>query len=616
MTAPIRYTLSPYAPVAHLFQVVLTVPIPAQHGQVFYLPAWIPGSYMIRDFSKNILEISAASEGQPVPLTQLTKNSWQAQPVRETLVLYYKIYAFDLSVRGAYLDVQRGFYNGTSVFLAARNYEKEPCALEILPPEGDAYTEWKVATSLPTSGADKKTGFGGYQASSYDELVDHPVEMGIFSRLRFKVCGLEHEFVVSGRHRGDLNRLAKDTKRICEYQVSLFGEPPPFRHYVFMLFVGKDLYGGLEHRSSAALMANRDDLPQQGVKEIEDGYLKLLRLISHEYFHAWNIKRIKPAAFSPYDLTQENYTRLLWAFEGITSYYGDLTLVRCGLISPERYLHLLAETITALECGAGRFKQTLEQASFEAWTKYYKQDENSPNSTVSYYTKGVLVALTLDLIIRRDTEGSQSLDDVMRALWRKWLKDGKGLAEGEWETQAQTCTNLDLKVFFQRSLRGVGSLPLLELLAGQGIELSLEAAVNSSDRGGGALTDKPPRATLGIKTVTEAHGLLVINVYDDGAAQRAGISAGDMIIAIDQLRVVSLDKTLARYRPGEQIKLHLFRRDELISVEVALKAASPDTCRLRLKHGGAHWLRHTKQHRNGTGVRRRSLTAQTGEAGI
>ncbi|MGR2679224.1 M61 family metallopeptidase [Chromobacterium haemolyticum] len=591
MTVSVRYTLCPRAPEAHLFEVVLTVSKPAKNGQIFSLPAWIPGSYMIREFSRHIVEIRAESAGKAVQLVQLTKNSWQAASVKGVLVLRYKVYAFDLSVRGAYLDAERGFYNGSSVFLAVDGYENEACAVEILPPEGKAYADWKVATSLPARGADKKTGFGGYQAASYDELIDHPVELGAFERVSFKACGVPHEFVVSGRFRADLKRLARDTKKICEYQIKLFGEPAPFERYVFMLFVGKDIYGGLEHRASTALVANRDDLPQQGVEEIGDGYLKLLGLISHEYFHSWNVKRMKPAAFTPYDLNQEGYTRLLWAFEGITSYYDDLSLVRCGLIDEKRYLGLLAETISGVERGAGRLKQTLEQSSFEAWTKYYRQDENSPNSIVSYYTKGALAALALDLTIRRDSQGRQSLDDVMRALWRKWLDDGKGLAEDEWEKQAQAVTGLDLKAFFDQALRGVEPLPLAQLLATQGVELRFEPAANAGDRGGLVLNGKPAPASLGVKAVAEAQGVRVINVYDGGVAQRAGLSGGDVIVAIDKLKAVDLDKALARYQPGDKLKLHWFRRDELISAQVELQAAPADACRLLLQDDGARWLR-------------------------
>lgn len=589
---PVQYTLRPVSPEAHLFEATVIVTHPAKDGQVFFLPAWIPGSYMIREFSKHIVEMEARAGGKPVALRQLEKNRWQAAPVKGALTLRYLVYAFDLSVRGAYLDGERGFFNGTSVFLAAEGYENEPCAVEILAPEGKAYADWKVATSLPAVDIKKKSGFGGYQASSYDELIDHPVEMGEFQKVSFKACGVPHEFVVSGRFQGDLKRLAEDTKKICEYQIKLFGEPAPFDRYVFMLFVGKDIYGGLEHRASTALVANRDDLPAPGAAEVSDGYLKLLGLISHEYFHSWNVKRMKPAAFTPYDLNREGMTRLLWAFEGITSYYDDLTLVRCGLIDEKRYLGLLAETITGVQRGAGRMKQTLEQSSFEAWTKYYRQDENSPNSIVSYYTKGSLAALALDLLIRRDSKGKQSLDDVMRALWSKWLADGKGLEEDEWEKIAIETTGLKLKPFFDLALRSTEDLPLLELLKSQGVELKFEAAQGASDRGGvvDAFAAKPAPLTLGVKTAADAAGVKLVQVLDGGAAQQAGLSGGDVVVAVDKLRAYDLDKQLARLAAGDKIKLHAFRRDELMTFDVAPQAAPEDTCRLKLEAGGGKWI--------------------------
>ena len=306
---------------------------------------------------------------------------------------------------------------------------------------------------------------------------------------------------------------------------------------------------------------------------------------------------------------------MLWAFEGITSYYDDLSLVRCGLIDEKRYLGLLAETVSGVERGAGRLKQTLEQSSFEAWTKYYRQDENSPNSIVSYYTKGALAALALDLTIRRDSQGRQSLDDVMRALWRKWLDDGKGLAEDEWESQAQAATGLDLTAFFDHALRSVKPLPLAELLATQGVELRFEPAANAGDRGDLALSGKPAPASLGVKAVAEAQGVRVLNVYDGGAAQRAGVSGGDVIVAIDKLKAVDLDKVLARYQPGDKLKLHLFRRDELLSLQLELQAA-PATpaacwCRTAAPSGCA-----TDIHRGVAAARRRPPPAKTGAAGI
>lgn len=589
---PVHYTLRPVSPEAHLFEATVTVLQPAKNGQIFSLPTWIPGSYMIREFSKHLGQIQAEAGGKPVAVRQLEKNRWQADPAKGALTLRYPVYAFDLSVRGAYLDGERGFYNGSSVFLAAEGYEDAPCSVDILAPEGKSYADWKIATSLPAVEVKKKSGFGRYQASSYDELIDHPVEMGAFQKVSFKACGVPHEFVVSGRFQGDLKRLADDTKKICEYQIQLFGEPAPFERYVFMLFVGKDIYGGLEHRASTALVANRDDLPAPGATEISDGYLKLLGLISHEYFHSWNVKRMKPAAFTPYDLNREGHTRLLWAFEGITSYYDDLTLARCGLIDEKRYLGLLAETITGVQRGAGRMKQTLEQSSFEAWTKYYRQDENSPNSIVSYYTKGALAALALDLTIRRDSQGKQSLDDVMLALWKKWLADGKGLQEDEWEKIAIETTGLKLQPFFDLALRSTAELPLTELLASQGVEMQFEAAQGAADRGGvvDAFAGKPAPLTLGVKTAVDAAGVKLAQVLDGGAAQAAGLSGGDVVVAVDKLRAFDLDKQIARYAAGDQIKLHAFRRDELMTFEATLRAAPADTCRLKLLPDGGKWI--------------------------
>lgn len=592
MTAPVHYSIRPCSPQSHCFEITLKVAKPAKKGQVFTLPAWIPGSYLIREFSRHIVSIQASSAGKEVGLCKLDKHTWQAEPVAGSLTLVYQVYAYDLSVRGAYLDEERGFFNASSVFLAVEGYESVACTVEIRAPKGKAFADWKVASSLPALEIDRN-GFGLYRAGDYDELLDHPVELGAFQSVSFKACGVPHQFVVSGRFRGDLKRLARDTKKICEYQIRLFGKPAPFERYVFMLYVGKDIYGGLEHRASTALVANRDDLPQAEEVAITDGYLKLLGLISHEYFHSWNVKRIKPAAFSPYDLSREGYTRLLWAFEGITSYYDDLTLLRCGLIDSKRYLGLLAQTISGVERGAGRLKQTLEESSFDAWTKYYRQDENSPNSIVSYYTKGALAALALDLTIRQQTNGQQSLDDVMRALWQKWQADGKGLAENEWEQIAQQVTGLDLQAFFDSALRSTADLPLANLLATQGLDMCWDYADHAGDAGGigPVAAGRQPRASLGVKTAPDQQGLRIVSVMDGSAAQQAGLAGGDVLIALDGLKVADLDKMLARYAVGECVTLHLFRRDELLVRDVNLQAVPRTCCRLQLLNENTGWLR-------------------------
>lgn len=591
MTAPVLYSIRPCSAATHCFEITLKVAKPARKGQVFTLPAWIPGSYLIREFSRHIVSLQASCASKDVGVRKLDKHTWQVEPVSGSLTLVYQVYAYDLSVRGAYLDESRGFFNASSVFLAVEGYESSPCDVEIRAPKGKMFSDWKVATALPAVEV-KKSGFGWYRADSYDALLDHPVELGDFQSVSFKACGVPHQFVVSGRFRGDLKRLARDTKKICEYQIRLFGTPAPFERYVFMLYVGKDIYGGLEHRSSTALVANRDDLPQVAEAGISDGYLKLLGLISHEYFHSWNVKRIKPASFSPYDLSREGYTRLLWAFEGITSYYDDLTLLRCGLIDKPRYLGLLAQTISGVQRGAGRLKQTLEESSFDAWTKYYRQDENSPNSIVSYYTKGSLAALALDLTLRERSAGTCSLDEVMRALWQKWRADGQGLAENEWESIAQKVSGLSLQDFFDSALRSTDELPLEKLLGAQGVDMCWDYADHAGDAGGIGVPQagRKPRPSLGVKTAADPLGLRLVHVLDDGAAQQAGLAGGDVLLAVDGLKAYDLDKMLARYRVGEQLTLHLFRRDELLVRDVVLRAQPAATCRLQLQQNGGRWL--------------------------
>ncbi|MGH8809345.1 MAG: M61 family metallopeptidase, partial [Noviherbaspirillum sp.] len=415
MKNAIHYMISPKDPAAHLYEVTLTVANADPDGQVFSLPAWIPGSYMIREFARNIVRIHAESAGRNVPLKKLDKHTWQAAPCDGRIVLRYEVYAWDLSVRAAHLDPTHGFFNGTSMFLSVHGQESFPHVVDIRRPDGAAYKAWRVATSLPELDA-KRYGFGTYVAADYDELIDHPVEMGTFELASFKAHGVPHDVVITGHVPNlDMARLTADLKKVCETQIALF-EPrskrAPMNRYVFMTLALGDGYGGLEHRASTALICSRADLPAKGQKEMSDGYRTYLGLCSHEYFHTWNVKRIKPAVFAPYDLRAEGYTSLLWLFEGFTSYYDDLMLVRSGVIDEAEYLKLIAKTVNGVLRGSGRTKQSIADSSFDAWTKYYRQDENSPNAIVSYYTKGSLVGLALDLTIRAETKGRKSLDDV------------------------------------------------------------------------------------------------------------------------------------------------------------------------------------------------------------
>lgn len=589
MTAatPIRYRILPRDPHAHLFEVSCTVPAPDPQGQAFALPTWIPGSYLIREFARHVVAIGAHSGRKTLRIAKRDKHTWQVEPCAGPLTVTMQVYAFDLSVRGAHLDAAHGFFNGPSVFLRVLGQESARCEVEILPPKGARYRHWRVATAMPRKSA-PAYGFGLYNAADYDELIDHPVEMGTFDLVSFKAAGVPHDVAITGRHECDRDRLAKDLAKLCAWQIALFGRPVPIKRYVFLVMAVGDGYGGLEHRASTALLCSRDDLPQRGVAAISESYRTFLGLCSHEYFHTWNVKRIKPAAFTPYDLERENYTTLLWAFEGITSYYDDLALVRCGLITPAAYLEILGRSVTSHLRTGGRLRQSVAEASYDAWIKYYRQDENSPNALVSYYLKGSLIALCLDLLIRDKTRGRNSLDDVMRALWAAHGMTGIGVGETEWERLAEQVTGVRLRGFFERALRSTEELPLKQALASVGIDLALRGADSAGDRGGRATNLSAGqialRATLGARTGEDAGGVKLTHVLDGGAAQCAGLAAGDVLVALEGLRVNArnLESRMRDMRPGDRVRAHAFRRDELIECEIAMQAPPLDTAHLTI----------------------------------
>ncbi|MGZ3241308.1 MAG: M61 family metallopeptidase [Burkholderiaceae bacterium] len=570
----INYTILPKDLPGHLFEITLTVKVPDPEGQIFSLPAWIPGSYMIREFARNIVQISAESKGKKIALKKLDKHTWQAAPCDGALTLRYEVYAWDLSVRAAHLDQTHGFFNGSSVFLSVHGQENVAHIVDIqaptLPEDSDSKIKWRVATALPELKA-KRYGFGTYIAANYDELIDHPVEMGTFALATFKAHGVPHDIVITGNVPNlDMARLKTDLQKICETEIALF-EPKtkraPMDRYVFMTMAVGDGYGGLEHRASTALICSRADLPIKGQKEMSDGYRTYLGLCSHEYFHTWNVKRIKPAVFAPYDLQAETYTSLLWLFEGFTSYYDDLILVRSGVIDETAYFKLLAKTINGVMRGSGRHKQSVAESSFDAWTKYYRQDENSPNAIVSYYSKGSLVALTLDLTIRAETKGKKSLDHVMRALWQRYGRDfysgsenGFGVTDAEVESLFDEVTGLKLKRLLDLCVRGTGDLPLAKVLAPFGVTLEDKR--------------KDAKPSLNVRTTRDGNDFKLASVYEGGAAHRAGLSAGDVLVALESLRVTpaNLESLLARYRVGESVALHAFRRDELMTFVIKLAA--------------------------------------------
>ncbi len=564
MAEPVHYRVLPADPAGHVFEITLSIAKPDPQGQQLSLPAWIPGSYMIRDFAKNIVSIHAECDGAPLALEKLDKQSWRAAPCDGVLTVRYSVYAWDLSVRTAHFDQQHAYFNGTSLFLRVHGQDLAPCSVELLPPEGQAYRSWRVATTLPRDGTEEYA-FGHYRADDYDELIDHPVEMGEFTLIEFEARGTPHAVAITGKHYADEARIARDLKAICEYEIDLFGELPSMPHYLFQVMVVGEGYGGLEHRSSTSLLCSRDDLPQQGEEKVSEGYRNFLSLCAHEYFHTWNVKRIKPAAFLPYTLQQESHTPLLWFFEGVTSYYDDLITFRSGCIDRDSYLELLGQQITRLLRTPGRAKQTVSDSSFDTWTKLYKADENAANAIVSYYNKGAVVALCLDLTIRQQSQHKKSLDDVMRALWQQHGKPLVGVTGERLEQFIEEVTGVDLRAFFDLALRSTEELPVAELLAAFGIRLELRPSDGAEDKGGKPASGTPPPHYSGLRLTADPLGASVAVVINNSPAHQAGISAGDIVISVDGLKSDSskIDKQLARFAVGDTVVLHGFRRDEL-----------------------------------------------------
>ena len=593
----IQYRIQPLRPEAHLFVVEIVVAEPMPEGQAFAMPAWIPGSYMIRDFARHVVSFRASAAGAPVSWVKLDKQTWQLDPVKGPVVVRIEVYAWDLSVRGAHLDLQHGYFNGSCVFLMAKGYEDQPCEMTVIPPEHPQCRDWQVATGMPRVNG-PALGFGTFIAENYDALIDYPVEMGPFEHATFDACGVPHQVVISGRHRTDMARLCRDLKPICEEHIRLFGEPAPVDDYVFMTLVTGNGYGGLEHRNSTSLMCARNDLPRRtdAPDSLRDGYRTYLGLCSHEYFHTWNIKRIKPDAFTPFDLSQEVYTELLWAFEGITSYYDDLALVRAGVISPQAYLELVGQTLTRVQRGSGASKQTVTESSFDAWTRFYKQDENAPNAIVSYYAKGALIALALDLTLRDITGEKKSLDDLMRLLWRRYGQRGLGLPEQGIRMLAEEIAQQSMADFFDLALYSTDPLPMAELLARRGVQLQWRAPAGHADSGGKPSTQTP--VYLGMRLVEDPLGARIQIAHDQGAAMAAGLSAGDVIVALDGLKTDArrFDEQLAAYQPGEKVRIHAFRSDELLHYDVALSTGEADTAVLTfeddtLNEAAQRWFR-------------------------
>ncbi len=556
----LTYTVSMPEPHTHLFHVEVAIDAVSSPHLDLHLPAWTPGSYMIREYARHVQQFSATDpDGQPLSWRKTAKALWQVDTEGVAEVrLRYKVYAFEQTVRTSYLDSSHGYFNPGNLCMYLPERSHEPLTLRVLPAEG-----WRVSTALEPDGS----GPWCYRASDYDELVDSPFECGTQRVLTFSVDGIPHEIAIYGYGNEDEARLLRDTQRIVESQRDMFGSLP-YPHYLFILHLTDGRGGGLEHRNSVTNMVDRWSF------QPERSYERYLSLTSHELFHVWNVKRLRPAALGPFDYSQENYTRLIWFVEGVTSYYDELLLVRGGLMQPERFLERLADEILNLQSQPGRQLQTLEESSFDAWIKYYRPDENSANTSISYYLKGSLVSMLLDMQIRRVTEGTHCLEDVVRLLYQRYPISGPGIPEAgavlaAVEEIAGEHAGL-FRDFFAQMIAGTTELDYSSGLAVVGLELRWSYRAPRPD--GSA------PAWLGATFKRKGERTLVSSVRSDSPAYSAGVYADDELVALNGWRVdeEQLQARLAEYAPGSTVRLSLFRGDALIEVPVTLTAAPYD----------------------------------------
>jgi predicted metalloprotease with PDZ domain len=573
---PIRYHLSIPEPHTHLVHVRLEIDAAAPGPLRLVMPSWTPGSYLLREFPRNVQAFRAeAADAAPLAWAKSDKNTWQIElpAAGGRVIADYTVYANELTVRTSHVDASHAFLNGASVFMYVEGREQEPIELEI-----EAPADWHATTALP-----RAEGAWRFRAASFDALVDSPIEIGTHAVYDFEAEGRPHCYAVWGRGAIKPERLIADTRAIIAACSALFGDLP-YDDYTFLLHLLGSGRGGLEHRSSCALHLERTsfrtpDAPGGGLSR---EYESALALIAHEFFHVWNATRIRPEALERYDDTRENYTRALWVAEGLTTYYTDLTLRRAGLITPERYLERLGEAITRLQQLAGRHVQTLEESSFDAWIKFYRPDAHTPNAEISYYQKGALVGLLLDLHLRARTGNRRSLDDLMRALWKRYGQPDQGFPEsgdGSPEAIASELCGDDLSGLFDSWLRSTDELDFDRFLAAAGLRLVERPAPAS---------DAAALEAIGMRLRPGTGNAVVAYVLAGTPAYVAGLNAGDEILAIGGVRTdaARLASHLAAIRAQAPVMLTIARRDELLALELDAMGAAPAAV-LRIERVGA-----------------------------
>jgi predicted metalloprotease with PDZ domain len=584
ITAPpeISFTVAMSRPHTHLFDVEIAIKrasnAPAPDQQQLVMPVWTPGSYLVREFERNVQDFNATdAAGQPLKWEKINKDTWRvmtdgAHEWRAT----YRVYANELSVRTSELNSNHAFWNNANLLMYLDGFLKLPSTIRVLAPD-----VWKVATGLPGVPGQRNT----FRAENFDILYDSPFEASNFKSLLFNVKGVAHRMVIDGAGNYDPERMRRDVQKIVETEVELMGGEVPYRDYTFILHLRQNGGGGLEHLNSTALgyprfgfrIARGDRATSAGPNtndQSERDYRSFLSLVSHEFFHLWNVKRIRPDALGPFDYTQENYTKLLWVAEGITDYYADITLRRAGLISEPDFLNATARALQSLQNTPGRLVQSAEESSFDAWIKYYRQDENSINSQVSYYDKGAILGMLLDLEIRKRSSGRKSLDDVMRYLYTEFFKKERNYTPADFQKAAELMAGSSLEEFFARYVRGKDELDYNGALSAAGLRL---------DTGATSVDGKPvEHVVFGADLEQDADRLMVRRVYAGSPAYEQGLNSGDQIVAVDNMRVTRdfFNARLAEKKPGDLINLTIFRFDDLSTLLIKLGGRAEGTYKI------------------------------------
>ncbi|HKG61468.1 MAG TPA: PDZ domain-containing protein [Pyrinomonadaceae bacterium] len=571
----ISFTVAMSRPHTHLFDIDVAIKrtVNGPQEELLVMPVWTPGSYLIREFERHVQDFAAAdAAGQPLKWEKTNKNTWRINTngAREWHATY-RVYANELSVRTSELNSEHAFWNNANLLMYLEGFLKSPSTVRVLAPD-----VWKVATGLPAVAGQKNT----FRSENFDVLYDSPFEASNFKTLVFNVKGVPHRIVIDGAGNYDPERMRRDVQKIVETEVELMGGEIPYRDYTFILHLRANAGGGLEHLNSTALGYPRfgfrirsGDRATSAAPNTSDtserDYRGFLALVSHEFFHVWNVKRIRPDALGPFDYTQENYTKVLWVAEGITDYYADLVLRRAGLISEGEYLGATARAIQNLQNTPGRFEQSVEESSFDAWVKYYRPDENSVNSQVSYYDKGALLGLLLDLEIRKRSGGAKSLDDVMRYLYAEFFKKNRNYGPADFQKASELMAGARLEEFFSKYVRGVQELDYNAAFEAAGLKLETSAAADA-------------KVYFGADVAQDDDRLIVRRVYAGSPAYEQGLNAGDQIVAMDNMRVTrdSFNARMAEKKPGEVVNLTIFRFDDLSSLLIKLSDKREMTYRI------------------------------------